>query len=191
MHVVSLNVGKIETFLWEGRPIRTGFRKHPTEGRVALVGVNLRGDDQADRSVHGGRRKAVYVYPSEHYRFWREELELPSLEWGAFGENLTTVGWLESTAHIGDVVRIGNAKLEVTQPRSPCYKMNATFGRADMIERFNRSGRSGFYLAPIEEGDIGRGDPVELISRTVQSPSIVEVLAKVASRGSAPGDTEN
>ncbi len=177
MRVISLNVGEVEVIVWEGHRIRTGFRKHPVAGKVQLRGVNLVGDDQADRTVHGGRRKTVYVYPSEHYPFWREALGAPTLAWGAFGENLTTSGWLEATAHIGDLVRIGTAEMEVTQPRSPCYKMNAAFARADMIERFHYSGRSGFYLAPVREGEMGAGDSIELLSRKPDAPLVSELLA--------------
>ncbi|MCI4320479.1 MAG: MOSC domain-containing protein [Thermoplasmata archaeon] len=173
---MSVNVGSVGVLWWEGREVRTGFRKRSVRGRVRLEGVNLAGDDQADRRVHGGVRKAVYVYPSEHYAFWRKELGDPSLDFGAFGENLTTAGWLESEARLGDVVRIGSAKLEVTQPRSPCYKMNAAFGRPDMIERFQHAGRSGFYLGPVEEGEIGPGDAVELLVRRPSSPSIAELF---------------
>ncbi|MFZ0830552.1 MAG: MOSC domain-containing protein [Thermoplasmata archaeon] len=104
-------------------------------------------------------------------------LGVPTIRWGAFGENLTTSGWLESTAHIGDVMKIGSAKLEVTQPRSPCYKMNAAFGRPDMIERFHHSGRSGFYLAPVAEGEVGEGDPNELLSHAKNAPSIFDDLS--------------
>jgi MOSC domain-containing protein YiiM len=188
MRIVSLNVGAIRVIPWEGRRVRTGFQKHPTHGRVALKGVNLAGDEQADRAVHGGPRKTVYVYPSEHYAFWRQALELPTLAWGAFGENLTTLGWLETTAHIGDEVRIGTARLEVTQPRSPCYKMNAAFGRSDMIERFERAGRTGFYLGALEEGELGEGDPVELLARRQGAPSVAEVVSSKQASPSAPED---
>lgn len=180
MRVVSVNVGPVEVLRWGGHEIRTAFRKHAIAGRVALRGVNLEGDDQADRTVHGGSRKTVYVYPSEHYAFWREELAFPRLGWGAFGENLTTSGWPESSARIGDVVRIGSARFEVTQPRTPCYKMNAAFRRSDMIERFHRSGRSGFYLAPVEEGEVGAGDTIELQTRRADAPSIADLLATAA-----------
>lgn len=177
MHVVSVNVGQIEVILWEGREIRTGFRKHPVPGKIPFRGVNLVGDDQADRTVHGGKRKSVYVYPSEHYRFWERTLGIRELGWGAFGENLTTAGWLESNVHIGDVVRIGTAAFEVTQPRSPCYKINASFGRPDMIERFHRSGRSGFYLAPVEEGEIVEGDSIEILTWRRNAPTISDLFA--------------
>jgi MOSC domain-containing protein YiiM len=175
MHIVSVNVSQVEVLLWKGRETRTGFRKHPIRGRVPLRGVNLLGDVQADRTVHGGRLKSVYVYPSEHYRFWRKTLDSRNLGWGAFGENLTTADWPESSAHVGDVVRIGTAVLQVTQPRSPCYKINAAFGRTDMIERFHRSGRTGFYLGPIAEGEIGEGDSIELLSRKDDAPAISEL----------------
>jgi MOSC domain-containing protein YiiM len=174
--VVSVNVGAPQTIRWEGRDIRSGIRKTPRPGRVALRGVNLVGDDQADRTVHGGSRKSVYVYPSEHYPYWTAELSGSRLEWGSFGENLTTEGWLERDAHIGDLVRIGSAEFEVTQPRRPCFKLNATFARADMIERFHRSGRSGFYLGARRDGEVGAGDPIELLSRPAGAVSIFEAL---------------
>jgi MOSC domain-containing protein YiiM len=185
MKVVSVNVGRVDQVKWEGRWLRTGFRKHPAEGPVALRGNQLEGDEQADREVHGGPRKAVYVYPSEHYGFW--EAEIPGLTggWGAFGENLTTAGWMEDETHEGDRVRIGTAELEVTQPRRPCIKMNATFGRPDMIERFHRSGRSGFYLAVIREGKISTGDAIESTRRGSGKPSIGELV-----RPLPPGATE-
>jgi MOSC domain-containing protein YiiM len=186
MQVVSLNVGEVQVVPWEGREIRTGFRKRPVRGPVPLRGVNLAGDDQADRTVHGGRQKTVYVYPSEHYPYWQEALEVRSLGWGAFGENLTTSGWLESAAHIGDVVRIGTATLVITQPRFPCYKLNAVFARSDMVQRFQRSGRSGFYLAPVSEGEMGEGNSIELLSQTAGAPAVSEVFAREVARESNP-----
>jgi MOSC domain-containing protein YiiM len=176
MRVVSINVGEVRLIHWQGRDIRTGFRKRPVNGRTRIRGAALAGDQQADLVAHGGPQSAVYVYPSEHYSFWREALELRNLHWGAFGENLTSVGWLEWDAHIGDIVQIGSARLQITHPRTPCYKMNAIFGRNDMIEIFHRSGRSGFYLAPVQEGDMGAGDEIDLISRIEGAPSVIELL---------------
>jgi len=181
MRVESVNVGNVEPIEWEGRILETGFRKKSVEGRVAFTGVNLAGDDQADRSVHGGPRKAVYVYPSEHYAEWRRSLRLPHLAFGGFGENLTTSGWLESDARRGDVVRIGTAMFEVARPRAPCVKMNAVFRRPDMIDRFHRSGRSGFYLAAVQDGELGAGDPIELVRRVQGAPSIADMIQ--SSRG--------
>jgi MOSC domain-containing protein YiiM len=176
VRVVSLNVGLAAQVLWEGRTITTGFRKKSVPGRLRLGPSSLEGDEQADRSVHGGPKKSVYVYPSEHYEYWSEKLDLPDLSWGAFGENLTTSGWLETDARVADRVRIGTAELEVTQPRGPCYKMSAIFGRDDMIDRFLQARRSGFYLGVVAAGEIGPGDPIELLSRVSGSPSIAQLL---------------
>ena len=177
MRVVSVNVGRIGELTWEGHQLPSAFRKAPVAGRVAMRGVNLEGDAQADRRVHGGPRKSVYVYPSEHYAAWQTELAVSTLPWGSFGENLTTVGWTEREAHVDDLVRIGTAELRVTQPRQPCVKMNAAFGRADLIDRFARAGRSGFYLGAVRDGELGAGDAIELLARDPDRPSIRDLLA--------------
>ena len=114
--------------------------------------MNLEGDGQADLSVHGGRSKAVYVYPSEHYGFWRGELPDMALPWGMFGENLSTAGLLEEEVQIGDEFRIGTTRVQVSEPRMPCYKLGIRFGRPDMVKRFLQSQRSGFYVAVAQEG---------------------------------------
>ncbi len=175
MRVVSVNVGTPEEIPWRGRSVRTAFRKHPVDHSVAVRGVNLAGDDQADRTVHGGPRKSVYVYPVEHYAYWERELGTSRLPFGSLGENLTTEGWLESNTHLGDRVRIGTAVLVVTQPRQPCYKTNVVFGREDMIERILRSRRPGFYLGVVGEGRVGPGDPIELVEQHPDAPSIADV----------------
>ena len=180
MRIVSLNLGLPASLAWQGRTIVTGFRKAPVLGRVNFAGVNLVGDGQADRSVHGGDRKSVYVYPSEHYHAWRAELGIAELPFGAFGENLTTEGWMESAARVGDRVRIGTAEFEVTSPRKPCYKMEAAFQRDDMIRRFHRSRRSGFYLGGVKDGSLEAGDQVVLLSSRSGSPTIAETYPTYA-----------
>lgn len=160
MKVVSVNVGLPREVTTSGPTVITAIFKAAVPGRVRVAGDNLEGDRQADLSVHGGRDKAVYAYPSEHYAAWREELPDADLPWGAFGENLTTEGLDETGVRVGDRFRIGSAELVVTQPRMPCYKLAVRFGRADMIKRFARSGRSGFYLAIATEGDVGAGDAI-------------------------------
>jgi MOSC domain-containing protein YiiM len=157
--------------------VETAFRKRSVEGPVRLRGDSLEGDEQANRQGHGGPRKSVYVYPSEHYAFWIEALGRPDLGGGAFGENLTTEGWTEAEAHIGDAVRVGTAELVVTQPRWPCFKMNASFGRGDMIERFHDSRRFGFYLGAVRDGIVRAGDPVVLVGRLSGAQSIADVVA--------------
>ncbi|MEO8295478.1 MAG: MOSC domain-containing protein [Gemmatimonadota bacterium] len=165
MKVVAISVGRPREVEWRGDRVLTSIFKEPRTGRVHAGRENLEGDEQSDLSVHGGRDKAVYAYPSEHYDFWRRELILDTLNWGAFGENLTTQGMLETEVCIGDRYRIGTAEFIVTQPRMPCYKLGVRFGRSDMVKRFYRSRRSGFYFAVAVEGDVESGDDVKLLGR--------------------------
>jgi MOSC domain-containing protein YiiM len=137
--------------------------------------LNLDGDRQADLTVHGGPEKAVYVYPSEHYAFWKRELPEMDLPWGMFGENFTTEGINETETHIGDRFRIGSAEVMVTQPRMPCYKLGIRFGRTDIIKRFLVSERSGFYLSVLKEGEVGVGDEIEPIERSASGVRVVDV----------------
>src|SRR3972149_11656453 len=132
MKVISVNVGRPREILHEGRVIRTGIFKEPVAGRVRVTALNLAGDEQADLSVHGGPSKAVYVYPSEHYDFWGQELPGMNLPPGVFGENFTTEGLSEDQVNIGDKFRIGSALVMVTEPRMPCYKLGIRFGRTDI-----------------------------------------------------------
>ncbi len=183
MHVVSVNVGLPRTVRWKGRDVTTGIFKQPVQGHIPLRRLNLDGDGQADLSVHGGAQKAVYVYPLEHYSFWREELR-EELSFGAFGENLTLDGLpLETDAAIGDRFRIGTAELVVTQPRLPCYKLGLRFGREDMVKRFLAAGRTGYYLAVALEGDVGAGDRVERVLRHPARTPVAEITRVYASDG--------
>jgi MOSC domain-containing protein YiiM len=137
--------------------------------------LNLEGDAQSDLSVHGGVDKAVYAYPSEHYAYWRGELPDAELPWGAFGENLTTEGLSEKSVQVGDRLNIGSAAFAVTQPRLPCFKLAIRFGRPDMIKRFLKSGRTGFYLAVVREGVITAGDAIEWLPTKEPSISVSDV----------------
>jgi MOSC domain-containing protein YiiM len=176
MKIVSVNVGLPRPVLWKGRRIMTGIFKDPVEGRVKVRKLNLDGDGQADLSVHGGVHKAVYVYPSEHYPFWRRELELEDLPWGAFGENLTAEGLWEDEVHVGDRFRIGTAEVVVTQPRMPCFKLALRFDRDDIVETFLESGRPGFYVAVVQEGEVGAGDAMERIHEDENGVSVVDIV---------------
>ncbi len=186
MHVVSVNVSLPKTVEWQGRKVTTGIFKKPVAGRIQIRRTGLAGDRQADPSVHGGPTKAVYAYPSGHYSFWRRELDRSDLPWGSFGENLTTEGLDERTLRIGDRLRVGSALLRVTQPRMPCYKLGIRFGQMDMVRRFLASGRSGFYLAVLEEGDVAAGDPIELLQTKNNLPTVSQVVEEV--RQEEPGE---
>jgi MOSC domain-containing protein YiiM len=173
--VISLNVARPRLAVYKGATINTGIFKKPVSGRVALRTLNLDGDRQADLTVHGGPYKAVYAYPAEHYEYWRGELPGMDLPWGTFGENFTTEGVTEDDLHVGDRFRVGSAVVMVRQPRMPCYKLAAKFQLDDIIERFLVSGLSGFYFSVEQEGDVGAGDTVELISRNQGGITIAEM----------------
>jgi MOSC domain-containing protein YiiM len=175
MKIVSISVGGPRQVEWRGRSVETSIFKAPVAGRVHVGRLNIEGDQQSDLSVHGGVEKAVYAYPSEHYAFWRAELPDADLPWGAFGENLTTEGLLENDVRIGDRYRVGSAELMVTQPRMPCYKLGIRFGRADMVKRFQESGRNGFYFAVRREGEVGAGDPIERAGRDDYGLTVADV----------------
>src|SRR5215208_2023863 len=177
MRVVSVNVGLPREVEWRHDLVATAIHKSPVAGPVVVRRLNLDGDRQADLSVHGGPEKAVYVYPSEHYPHWQQELPGIPLPWGAFGENLTTEGIQEVGVHIGDVLRVGTAEFVVTQPRMPCFKLNVRFQRSDMVKRFLQSGRAGFYLAVLQEGQLQAGDSVELVPTAEPAVTVSELAA--------------
>ena len=165
MEVLSVQVGTPRDVEWRGRVVRTAIFKYPVEGPVMVRRYRMDGDRQAATKVHGGRDKAVYAYPSEHYPFWRKELPETPLEWGHFGENLTTRGLREDELQIGDKLRFGAALLQVTEPRHPCSNLNVRFDRPDMVKRFLASRLTGFYLTVLEEGEVAAGDSIELVER--------------------------
>lgn len=176
MKVVCVNLGLPREVKWRGKAVHTGIFKQPVEAEVELGELGFEGDGQADLRVHGGRDKAVYAYPSEHYPFWLGELGLAELPWGSFGENLSTQGLAESEVRIGDRFRVGSAELVVVQPRIPCFKLGIRFDRADMVKRFQRAGRSGFYLSVARPGAVAAGNRWELLERDDSSLSISQVL---------------
>jgi MOSC domain-containing protein YiiM len=157
-----------------GRPVYSAIGKHPVEGRVRVAGVNLEGDDQADRRVHGGPDKAVYAYASEDTAWWAQELGRP-LGPGAFGENLTVEGVDVSGAVIGERWHVGSTVLEVCQPRQPCFKLGIAFGDPKLLRRFALASRPGAYLRIVTEGDLGAGDAVTVTDRPSHGITIAMV----------------
>jgi MOSC domain-containing protein YiiM len=175
--IVSLNVGLPRKVIFNGQVVTTGIFKEPIEGHVMLKRLNLDGDKQADLTVHGGVDKAVYAYPVEHYDYWRRELPRMNLPWGMFGENFTTEGLLEDEVNIGDTLKIGSAKLMVTQPRMPCYKLGVRFGRMDIIRRFMASGRPGIYFKVSKEGEVKTGNKVKIIRRDKNNVTVRDIVS--------------
>jgi MOSC domain-containing protein YiiM len=175
MKLVSVNCGLPREIVWHGKSVTTSIYKEPVEGRIVLRTLNLDGDRQADLSVHGGKDKAVYCYPIEHYDYWKTELTGHRLSKGAFGENFTIQGLDEDSVHIGDKFSVGSVEVIVTQPRLPCFKLGIKFGSDDMVRRFLSSGRTGFYLAVTREGDVGAGDELLMLSQDQNSVSVSEI----------------
>jgi MOSC domain-containing protein YiiM len=186
MKLLSLNVGRPRQVDTARGPVLTAIWKSPVTGRVPLKRFNIEGDQQADLKVHGGENKAVYLYPSEHYAFWRGELPGMDLSPGMFGENLTTEGIDEREVQIGDRFRIGTAILQVSQPRMPCFKLALKFGRPDMVKRFWRSGRSGIYFSIVEEGELAAGDEIIPVSRVSDGITIAELVGLYRDPDPAP-----
>ena len=182
MKIVSLNTGLPREVLWRGRLVTTGIFKQPVEGRIPLRKLNLDGDRQADLSVHGGVHKAVYCYPLEHYDYWTKELPGRELPMAIFGENLTTQGLSEDSAHLGDQFSVGTAEVVVTQPRLPCYKLGVRFQADDMVKRFLASARTGFYFAVTREGEVGAGDEIKLIARDPNAVPVSEITRLYVAR---------
>jgi MOSC domain-containing protein YiiM len=175
MKLVSVSSGLPRETTWQGRTVTTGIFKQPVDGRVALRKLNLDGDRQADLTVHGGEYKAVYCYPIEHYDYWKKELPGRELPAAIFGENFTTEGLLEDSIHLGDQFSVGSAEVIVTQPRLPCYKLGVRFQSDYMVRRFLASGRTGFYFAVTQEGDVGAGDEIAVIARDPNHVPVSEV----------------
>ena len=180
--IISVNTGKPRQVQWNGRSVRTGIYKEPALGPVWISRLNLHGDAQADLTVHGGVDQAVYIYPSEHYDFWRERYPDLQFSWGMFGENLTTKGMLEEAISTGDRFRVGSAELIVTKPRFPCYKLGMKFGTELIIKQFLQSFRSGFYLSVLKEGYVESGDSIELIERAQNSVTIQQIVMQKAKK---------
>jgi MOSC domain-containing protein YiiM len=199
--LISLNVARPRLTVYRGATINTGIFKQPVASPILLRTLNLDGDQQADLAVHGGPFKAVYGYPSEHYAWWQNELSVPNLPWGMFGENFTTEGLLESDLHVGDRLKMGTAIVTVRQIRVPCYKLAVKFHREDIIRRFLASGRCGFYFSVEQEGKVAAGESCEFVSRDERGITIAEMnrlfvedkynpqlLEKALNSAALPGD---
>lgn len=189
MRVISVNCGLPREVVWHGTRVTTSIFKEPVDGRVSLRKLNLDGDRQSDLSVHGGEHKAVYCYPIEHYAYWQEELPGHPLPMGVFGENFTIEGGPnEDTVHIGDRFSVGSAEVVVTQPRLPCYKLGIRFGSDNMVKQFLASGRTGFYLAVVREGEVGAGDEMAMLSREADSIPVSAILRLYIAKGYSDED---
>ena len=177
MKLLSINVSKPKPIQYGGKTVQTGIFKEPVSGTVMLREKNIDGDGQGDLRVHGGTYKAIYGYPFEHYAHWQQALQRDDLTYGQFGENLTVEGLLETSVYIGDVFQIGSTvKLQITQPRVPCFKLAYKMGLPEFPKQFLESRRVGFYFRVLEEGEIAAGDAITRIEVASASMSVTEIL---------------
>lgn len=178
MRLLSINVSKPKPISHEGKLIYTGIFKEPVSGTVMLREMNIDGDGQGDLKVHGGTYKAIYGYPIEHYTHWQQELDRDDLSYGQFGENLTVKGMLEDEVHIGDIFQIGpTVKLQITQPRVPCFKLGHKMGSAEFPKIFLQSKRVGFYFRVLEEGEITAQEDIVRIELSSDPMSVTNILS--------------
>jgi MOSC domain-containing protein YiiM len=173
--VVSVNVGMVREFEYNGRPAKSAIWKSPAVGRIAARGVNLAGDDQADRKAHGGPDKAVYAYAVEDARWWEQEIGR-ALANGEFGENLTTEGMNVNDALVGERWRIGTTVLEISEPRIPCWRLGVRMNDKMFPRRFTEALRPGAYLRIAVEGDVGAGDEIRVVARPDHGLTIRDVF---------------
>ena len=172
MQIISTNIAKPTTFIWNGKEETTGIFKKPVDTPIFLGNENVKDDEVSDRKVHGGEFKACYLFSADHYPYWKNRY--PHLEWnfGMLGENLTVKGLNEKELIIGDIYKVGNALVQITQPREPCFKFAFKFDSNDVLKQFIDHGFPGTYVRVIEEGDVKNGDTFELVTKATGSISI-------------------
>lgn len=175
MKLLAVSVGRRKEVPYMGRTAATAIFKEPLNARVMLRSLNLDGDEQVDLRGHGGIYKAVCVYTVENYEFWKKTLGRTDFRIPQFGENFTVDGMLEDEIHVGDVFRIGDALVEVTQPRVPCYRLGIKMEDPTFPSKFLKSCRVGFYLRMLEEGEVGAGDTIELVKMDPEEMSVSDV----------------
>jgi MOSC domain-containing protein YiiM/ferredoxin-NADP reductase len=175
--LLSVNVGLPRDIEWRGTTVHTAIWKKPVQGRRRVNRLNVEGDRQGDLGGHGGEQRAVFVYQIESFRYWEERLGCRDFTFGQFGENLTVEGLPDDEVCIGDRYRIGSALFEVTQPRTTCYRVGIRMDEPQMAAFLTSSGRPGFYLRVLEEGEVGAGDPISMIARGPERMPVAEANA--------------
>ncbi|MFS4484083.1 MOSC domain-containing protein [Hyunsoonleella sp. 2307UL5-6] len=182
MYIESTNISKPKTILWKDKEINTGIYKTPTHKAIYLSKTGIVNDYVADTKVHGGIYKACYLFSSNQYPYWENIYPNLKWHWGMFGENLTVNGMDEKLIMVGDIYRIGDAVVQVTQPREPCFKFGFKFGNQNIITQFINHGFSGTYVRVLEEGLIHVKDNVELIDRLEKTLSVAQLYAIIFSK---------
>lgn len=178
MIVISTNIGEPKTIFWHGKKVQTGIYKFPVEHPILLGNEDVENDHVIDRKYHGGVDKACYLYSADHYNYWKKLYPEQEMPWGMFGENLTVEGLHENNIHIGDVFEIGEAVVQATQPRQPCYKLGIRFNDPKVVKQFVDSGFPGVYVRVLKNGMVKAGDKMILKekSNSVSIQKVFELL---------------
>ena len=172
MKIISTNISKIKTVIYNGKEVKTGIFKTPTNEPVVIEKLNIIGDEQADLVNHGGIDKAVYAFSHNHYEYWQKSLENEGLSSGIFGENFTISDLDETNIHIGDQIRMGTALLEVSQPRVPCFKLAIALNNKQSLKLFTQYYHTGVYFRVLEQGITKTGDAVTIEKKATHNISV-------------------
>jgi MOSC domain-containing protein YiiM len=175
LKVVSVNIGKKKSVNWKGKQVETGIFKYAVSQPIFLGKEDVKNDDVIDRKYHGGIDKACYIYSADHYPFWKEKYPDADTQWGAFGENITIENLDESQIFIGAQYNLGEAIVEISQPRQPCFKLGIRFENPLIVKDFFQSKFPGIYLRVIKEGNVKKGDSMQLISTPKNGVTVLEV----------------
>lgn len=177
MQIISTNIGQPETIEWRGQKVQTGIYKFSVDSSIFLGDEDVENDHVLDRRYHGGIDKACYLYSADHYPFWQNKFPDQDWKWGMFGENLTVEGLDESEIRIGDQYKIGEALVQVSQPRQPCFKLGVRFGDQSVVDEFWESSFPGVYVRVLQSGNVKKGDEIILIDRAPDSLSVAQVFS--------------
>lgn len=182
MYIQSVNIAEPKTIFWNNKQISTGIYKSPTPKPIFLGRDAVKDDYIADKKVHGGEYKACYLFSSDHYPYWKNLYPNLKWNWGMFGENLTINGLNETQVMVGDIYKIGDALVQITQPREPCFKFGVKFGSQHVLKQFIDHGFSGTYVKVLEEGLAHTKDTLKLINRLDKSLSVAQLFNLIFSK---------
>jgi len=172
MKVIATNIGTPRTFTWNGAEERTGIFKYPTTKGLFLTKNDVKGDTVIDRVHHGGINKACYLFSADYYPYWKERYPEHEWDWGMFGENLTVSGMDEAQIRVGNIYKIGDATVQVSQPREPCYKLGIRFGTQEILKQFIKHNHPGTYVKILKEGKVVTGDVLEVQKKSTNSLTV-------------------
>lgn len=186
MKVIATNIGKPTEVEWNGRTITTGIYKYPVDQPILLQKEDVAKDTVIDRKHHGGIYKACYLFSANNYPFWKEKYPNLNWDWGMFGENLTVKGLDETKIRIGTIYKIGQALVQVTQPREPCYKLGIRFKDQNILKEFISHKKPGTYVSVLEEGLVQKGDTLELVEESKNKLTVAQFYSLLYTKDKDP-----